>query len=237
MITTAPLLVNSFAFIVSYTAQTSASLVLLLPIVAKVTEVFLKYASYIRSGGLWISGFKDVYVNGLGARQKIIEENQKYKKQRRFSRYLTPRRLNVKIKRVEANIFRGMLLLSAGALATWMAIQSREYENVHSSYLIANKTVNVFLLFANILTLYQNVQTYQEAREARQNAFRDKDYKHFLHLIHSAFLGIISSLGSIFIAGCTILSFAATFIFVIGILASMIGFLKVIHDYLCLSKK
>ncbi len=216
------IIADFFQFIYASAAANTACIYVssaLLPLAQKVHDFVTHYSPMMTGTFRGVSGFQNL---NTGLIERYI---------RVYEQVYTPRKLARKIQNAQAHMYRGALLYGSSFFTIAAGIYRAQHTELHAGYFIAKNLGSLFFIFANSVSLQQNVQQYNEAQELIHHSLSATDKKRGEILYRSAMLGILNSMGNIFGASLTLMDFYTTFIFVIGFLSSLTGATKAIHDY------
>lgn len=129
------------------------------------------------------------------------------------------------------SIAHGVLFIGAGVCTALEALHEFSLINLGKAHSPIAWTGTGLFLFANMVSLQQNMTIFKQASEMSLATEQDKQQAE--KMLRSAILGMISNLGYITATSIAILGAPTAIAVVIGCISAFFGSLKILHDFYC----
>lgn len=130
------------------------------------------------------------------------------------------------------SIAHGVLFIGTGVCTALEALHEFSLINLGNAHSPIAWTGTGLFLFANMVSLQQNLAIFKQASEMSLATEQDKQQAETM--LRSAILGMISNLGYITATSIAILGAPTAIAVIIGCISAFFGSLKILHDFYCL---
>lgn len=124
----------------------------------------------------------------------------------------------------------GALFIASGLTSALIAANQYQFIQISKWVQLLSLTGNGLFLAANLLALYQNIESYKNALKLETSGLI-QDLEKARHMKYSAVLGIMNSLGYLMVPIATLFHAPLAFAIIFGCIAVSTGCLKILYDF------